>query len=90
MKKYISYILIISIFLSLLMVNNKSYAIGAVVEQADSFIDSGSDSGFGLDWSVVKTSAQEIYSLLLGVGIVVTMAVSVFLRSEIYVGISRR
>lgn len=90
MRKYISYILIIFIFLNLLMVNNKSYAIGTIVDQADSFVASGKDSGFGLDGSVVKTSAQKIYSLLLGVGIVVTMAVSVFLRGEIYVGISRR
>lgn len=88
--KNVKLILIILVFLGLSMNSSNVYAIGDFVTEAQDFVASANETGYGLNGGTISASVQDIYNLLLGVGVVITMAVATFLRSKVYTIISRR
>ncbi len=94
MKKILKkYLILLTIFLSIITINATILAtdsteptpiisIGDIISQGKSFLADTTTEGIGIDGKEVENAAESIYNILLGVGIIVTMAISVFLGAK--------
>lgn len=81
-RKILKICIISLLFLSILSVSTNAYAIGNVINSGKSFLGAAKDIGFGINGAKLPDASKDLYNILLGVGVVVTLVISVFLGAK--------